>query len=62
MYLSAKDLAERWNYETPKPIYAMKDEIGYVRIGGKVLFPLEKVEEYERTHTVLPNKEKETVT
>lgn len=56
-YLTAQQLARRWQYETPKPIYAMKEEIGYTRIGGKILFPIEKIEEYEQKNTITPKGE-----
>ncbi len=55
-YLTAKELAQRWRFANEKPIYAMKEEIGYTRIGGKVLFPVEKIEAYEQTHTIEPEE------
>lgn len=55
-FLTPQELAERWRYKTDKRIYQLKEDIGFTRISGKILFPIEKVEEYERTHTVLPNE------
>ena len=51
-YLTAKELAARWKYKTDKRVYAMKEKIGFTKIGGRILFPIEKVEEYERTNTI----------
>ena len=55
-YLTIHEVAERWRYETDKPIYEMKDKIGFMKIRGKILFNLEDVEKYERENkeAVLP--------
>lgn len=51
-YLTPHELAERWRYNTDAPIYRMKEDVGYVKIRGKILFPLEEIEQYEQTHTI----------
>ncbi len=56
-FLTAQELAERWRYKTDKRIYQLKEEIGYTKIGGRILFSIEKVEEYERNNTVEDDKE-----
>ena len=60
-FLTAKDLAARWNFKSEKKIYKMKDsgKIPYTMIDGAVRFPLDEIEKYERTHTMLPQEEKE---
>lgn len=50
-YLTPHELAERWRI-TDATVYRMKDEVGYTKIRNKILFPIEKVEAYERTHTI----------
>lgn len=60
MYLTAKQLARRWHFRTTKRLYAIKEEIGYTKISGKLLFPIQQVEAYERQHTVLPKTIKPT--
>ena len=57
-YLTIHEVAERWRYETDKPIYEMKDKIGFMKIRGKILFLLENVERYERENTITPDKKK----
>ena len=55
-YLTIHEIAERWRYETDKPIYEMKDKIGFMKIRGKILFNLEDVERYERENKVTEDK------
>ena len=55
-YLTIHEVAERWRYETDKPIYEMKDKIGFMKIRGKILFNLEDVERYERENKVEDKK------
>lgn len=46
-YLTIHEVAQRWRYNTDSPVYKLKDDIGGVKIGGKILFELEDVERYE---------------
>ena len=55
-YLTIHEVAERWRYETDKPIYEMKDKIVFMKIRGKILFNLEDVEKYERENKVEEKK------
>ena len=57
-YLTVHEVAERWRYEQDKPVYALKEQIGFTKIRGKILFLLENVERYERENTITPDKKK----
>lgn len=57
-YLTVHELAERWKYDTDKPVYNMKKQIGFTVIGGKILFDLEDVLKYEQANKTKPDKEK----
>lgn len=56
-YLTVHELAVRWKYDTDKPVYEMKEKVGFVRIGGKILFDLEDVKRYEITNKTAPEPE-----
>ncbi len=59
-FLTPQELAERWRFKTDKRIYQIKEEIGYTKIGRRILFPIEKVEEYERERTVEEKEKNDT--
>lgn len=58
-FLTAKELAARWNFKSEKKVYKMKDtgKIPFTMIDGAVRFPLEEIEKYERMNTTLPKEE-----
>ncbi len=53
MYLTAKELAERWKCSVKK-IYAMRDkgQLPYTDLGGTIRFLREDIEKYEKQNTV----------
>ena len=60
-YLTAHELAVRWKYDTDKPIYKLKKKIGFVEIGGKILFEVKDVLKYEAANKTEPDQETQTV-
>ncbi len=56
-YLTVHELAIRWKYDTDRPVYRLKKEIGFVEIGGKILFDLEDVKKYELKNKQQPEAE-----
>ena len=58
-YLTVHELAVRWKYDTDKPVYKLKKKIGFVEIGGKILFDLEDVLRYEAASKTKPEPEPE---
>lgn len=55
-YLTVHELAVRWKYDTDKPVYEMKEKVGFVRIGGKILFDLEDVKKFEQQNKQPPEQ------
>lgn len=55
-YLTVHELAVRWKYDTDKPVYEMKEKVGFVRIGGKILFDLEDVKKFEQQNKQQPEQ------
>lgn len=55
-YLNVHELAVRWKYDTDKPVYEMKEKVGFTRIGGKILFDLEDVKRFEQQNKQPPEK------
>ena len=53
-YLTVHELAMRWKYDTDKPVYEMKDKIGFVRIGGRILFEMKDILKYEAANKTEP--------
>lgn len=56
-YLTVHELAVRWRYDRDKPVYEMKEKVGFVRIGGKILFDMEDVLRYEAASKTKPEAE-----
>jgi hypothetical protein len=53
--LSVSELADRWNL-TEQWVKKNKHEIGYIKIGNKILFPFEDVARYEKKNRYQPEK------
>ena len=58
-YLTVHELAVRWRYDTDKPVYKLKKKIGFVEIGGKILFDLDDVLRYETANKTTPEPEED---
>lgn len=56
-YLTVHELAQRWRYDTDKPVYRLKTKIGFVEIGGKILFDLEDILRYEAANKITPKED-----
>ena len=57
-FYTVKELAQRWKI-SEKRIYQLKEDIGYIQIGGLIRFTRDAIEEYERTHTSKSPRQKE---
>lgn len=51
-FLTVHEVAQRWRFKTDKPVYDLKDDIGYTEIRGKILFAVDRVAAFERLHTI----------
>ena len=58
-YLTVHELAVRWRYDTDKPVYKLKKKIGFVEIGGKIMFDLNDVLRYETANKITPEPEED---
>ena len=59
-YLTVQELMERWGIREPKTVYALvrarRIPVFRPTERGKIRFPLDAIEVYEREHTILPDR------